>query len=737
MKPKKISRLQGVFFINQTQISIGILALPHLLMMRSGSSGWISILLTGLLVQLTFSLYMILFHRFPKLNLYEMLEEVFGTLAGKGVQVLYILYFAFLCTLILSVFTRILDIWVLPQTPNWVISLMLILGSVYIAQAPLNAIARFSFILTPFLLLISLPLLYTLGKADITYIMPIFHGTAKDMLTGVQQTLVSITGFQAALVIGPLINCTVSQRYKILTISNILIILYYLYITLTCFVTISPEEIKMIPEPVLYLLKTVSFRIIERTDLLFLTFWFVTVFSTLANVFYLASTGIAKLFNQKDHSRFVYPLALLVFLLSIWATSTDKTIQQLDQFFRISDIVFVYLFPLFMVLIVLVRKRVSAMRIKKAVLISLMCASLTLAGCWDQNLLKDISLVLTASLDVDHDGKNKIGITYRKVQSSQAEQETGGSFITTVLSASGHTIREARFQLDKLVDQRIDTSKQRVLLIGEKMAEKPLFPYLDVFYRDPKSPLLAHPAVVKDGEAIEVLKLIVRQKLIVSKYLTNLLTSANAESNISMENLQSIRSSMLTADKDFALPYLSINGQTIKVEGSALFSGQRKVTEVLGQDSTLLTLLSGQFNKSANINLKLWDKYKMDIENYLSLGITDATRKIVFIDTDPQHIKVKIRLKLNARVLEYPKDKLNSYTAIDQINKQASANLNSQARSVISHIQEHNSDILGIGRKYQTHYYERGKLLNWRGVYPSIEIIPDIKVSISQIGIVN
>ncbi len=176
---------------------------------------------------------------------------------------------------------------------------MLILGSVYIAQAPLNAIARFSFILTPFSLLISLPLLYTLGKADITYIMPIFHGTAKDMLTGVRQTLVSITGFQAALVIGPLINCTVSQRYKILTISNILIILYYLYITLTCFVTISPEEIKMIPEPVLYLLKTVSFRIIERTDLLFLTFWFVTVFSTLANVFYLASTGIAKLFNQK------------------------------------------------------------------------------------------------------------------------------------------------------------------------------------------------------------------------------------------------------------------------------------------------------------------------------------------------------------------------------------------------------------------------------------------------------
>ncbi|MBT2572917.1 Ger(x)C family spore germination protein [Bacillus sp. ISL-51] len=377
------------------------------------------------------------------------------------------------------------------------------------------------------------------------------------------------------------------------------------------------------------------------------------------------------------------------------------------------------------------------MPIKKAILLFVMCACLTLTGCWDQNLLKDISLVLSASLDVDHDGKNKIGITYRKVQSSQAEQETGGSFITTVLSSTGHTIREARFNLDKLVDQRIDTSKQRVLLIGEKMTEKPLFPYLDVFYRDAKSPLLAHPAVVKDGEALDMLKLIVRQKLIVSKYLTNLLASADAESNISLENLQSIRSSMLTADEDFALPYLAIHGQTVKVEGSALFRGQQKVTEVLGQDSTLLTLLNGHFSKTANINLKLWNKYKMDIENYISLTVTDATQKITFLDADPQHIKVKVFLKLNARVDEYPKDRLDSYTAIEQINKQASADLNERAATVIRNIQEHNTDILGIGRKYQSRYFEQGKRLKWRKVYPSIEIIPDIHVNISQIGIVD
>lgn len=357
MKPKKISQLQAVCFILQTQISIGVMALPHLLLVKSGSSGWVSILLTGVIVQLTCSLYMVLFYRFPKKNLYEMFDAVFGKFLSKGLQVLYIIYFGLLCTVILSVFTRILDIWVLPLTPNWVISLMMILGSVYIAQAPLNAIARFSFVLTPLLLLISLPLLYTLGKADITYILPIFQGNMKDMLSGVQQTLISITGFESMLVLGPLINCTVSQRYKVLTISNVLVTFYYLYITITCFVTFSPEEIKIIPEPVLYLLKTVSFRIIERTDLLFLTFWFVTVFSTLANVFYLASIGMAKLFHKKSHSRFVYLLASLVFLPSIWATSTDETISILDHIVRLSDIFFVYLFPACMVLIIVLLKK--------------------------------------------------------------------------------------------------------------------------------------------------------------------------------------------------------------------------------------------------------------------------------------------------------------------------------------------------------------------------------------------
>ncbi|MCY9195151.1 spore germination protein [Bacillus atrophaeus] len=357
MKNKNISQLQAVFFIIQTQISIGLLALPHMLMKRAGSDGWISILLSGVLIQVTISLYMILFFRFPKLTFYEMLEKMFGKYVGKALQLIYICYFMLNCVLILSVFSRILDIWVLPLTPNWVISLMIVFGSVYIAKEPIQAIARFSFVLTPIMVGLSLPLIYTLGDADISYILPIFQGDVRDIFWASQDMFVSVNGFESMLIIAPLVKGTVRQRYKIMTIANLFTTFYYLYITVTCFVIFSPEEINIIPEPVLYLLKTVSFRVIERTDLIFLTFWFVTVFATLANVFYLASTGAAKLFGKQDHKWFVYILSAIVFMLSISATRTDQSVHVVDQVSRIADFIFVYLFPVIVALIALMMKK--------------------------------------------------------------------------------------------------------------------------------------------------------------------------------------------------------------------------------------------------------------------------------------------------------------------------------------------------------------------------------------------
>nr|MDH3175237.1 hypothetical protein [Bacillus pumilus] len=127
---------------------------------------------------------------------------------------------------------------------------------------------------------------------------------------------------------------------------------------------------------------------------------------------------------------------------------------------------------------------------------------------WDQNLLKNISLVLTSTVDQGEDDNAKFSITYRKVQQSQSmAQGNTGSYLTTVLTTEAPTLRKARTNFSRIVDQKIDISKMRVMLIGDEFAQNSLLPYLDMFYRDPKSPLLANLAVVQGGTCVELINL--------------------------------------------------------------------------------------------------------------------------------------------------------------------------------------------------------------------------------------
>ncbi|MEH7724481.1 GerAB/ArcD/ProY family transporter, partial [Bacillus altitudinis] len=48
----KISPSQAVFFIIQSQIGVGILALPHLLMKDMGHDGWMAIILACFFIQI-------------------------------------------------------------------------------------------------------------------------------------------------------------------------------------------------------------------------------------------------------------------------------------------------------------------------------------------------------------------------------------------------------------------------------------------------------------------------------------------------------------------------------------------------------------------------------------------------------------------------------------------------------------------------------------------------------------
>ncbi|MCY9672660.1 Ger(x)C family spore germination protein [Bacillus sp. MM09(2025)] len=377
----------------------------------------------------------------------------------------------------------------------------------------------------------------------------------------------------------------------------------------------------------------------------------------------------------------------------------------------------------------------------KFLLTLLMCVSLIfMPGCWDQNLLKNISLVLTSAVDQGEVDNAKFSITYRKVQQSQSmEQGNSGSYLTTVLTTEAPTLRKARTNFSRIVDQKIDMSKMRVMLIGDEFAQNQILPYLDMFYRDPKSPLLANLAVVQGGSCVELINQLLKEKLIVSDYLNNLITTASRSSQVAPKNIQSIRSKMLQTGEDFTLPLLHYDQEKklTSVKGVALFDNEKKKGELYGQDAILLTVMDEKMGNYANFTKKVRSDMKSKENNYITIQVTDSNRDINIVNPDHRNLTFSLEYEFTTSVLEYPKDNLDTDKKIEMLNKRLSEIFTKEAEKVVSVLQEANSDVLSLGRKYRVKHYDEYMKMNWVTEYPNVKIIPKVKVNITQTGIIS
>lgn len=364
----------------------------------------------------------------------------------------------------------------------------------------------------------------------------------------------------------------------------------------------------------------------------------------------------------------------------------------------------------------------------------LLLTTLLLTGCWDQNLLKDVSLINSVGFDLEDTNKISTTVSIRTSEGSvgSGEQRTK----TVTFSEIDSTPRGARDKIDLEVPKKIDGSKLQVLLVGEKLALKEFYYILDVFYRDPKNALNAKLAIVK-GKAKEVIKLGSEAELLIGEYVSDLLSSGEDASMMKNNDVQSIGTIILDPGQDITIPIIHrIDHKTAKVMGVALFDGKIYSGKDLNRDDTVLfNLLNGHLSKMARFTKKIYDTES--VKDFITFDISHAKRKITIKARNPSNIIVNIDLEVKARVVEYPHDVLDSQKEILKLNKDLSKKLTKQAQKVTKQLQEANCDGIGIGRRMIAKHHHIWKELDWHKVYPTITFNSDVKVEIIQKGIIN
>lgn len=324
-----ITKFQLVMVLIQTQIGIGLLSLPNVVQESARGDGWISILFAGLVIQGLLIIYLKLLKRFPNELFTDITKKLLGKPIGTIVNWGIYGYFMFTGSTLTILMIKILNEQLLPLTPGWLISFLILASCVYLTVSHLRMMARF-FVLATFwiLVLIGITLLSIWLPKEIQFILPVGSAGVKNILLGSNNALLAMLGFEALLFLFPFVIGKSKGMLKTVSYANLFVTGFYTFVTFLCLVSFSPAQLQQIREPVLFLFRGLTYRMVDRLDLIFLSIWIIPMTTSIMMYLFLASQCVAG--RKKTYKNAVVINGIILFCLS-FIPQTDQMTDLLTQ----------------------------------------------------------------------------------------------------------------------------------------------------------------------------------------------------------------------------------------------------------------------------------------------------------------------------------------------------------------------------------------------------------------------
>ncbi|UCZ53762.1 spore germination protein [Bacillus shivajii] len=356
---KQISTNQLLFLVLQSQIGIGVLSLAHDLYLNAFTDGWISIINAGIVNLLFLFIILTLNKQYPQDTLYDFSQKITGMFFGKLFSCLYVLYFISVNILVIHLSTGVLKKWLLPLTPEWILFLVFISVAVYLVKENLRIIARVYVIVSLLVIVLIALILSAYMEVNVKYIFPVGQSGIKNIMLASHEAIVAMLGFELLLIVYPFVQASHKQKVKYSALAVIAVTTLYTFFVFSSYIYFSPDQLAVIPEPLLYMLKAVDYELIERLDLIFLVIWIVPMTTSIGIYIYLSSIGLSKLFRQQDHQKSSFIVGGFVFLFTLIIPSTPEFTKQFGEIISTLSYIFVGGIPLFLLSIVFFKQKIG------------------------------------------------------------------------------------------------------------------------------------------------------------------------------------------------------------------------------------------------------------------------------------------------------------------------------------------------------------------------------------------
>ncbi|MGI6004198.1 MAG: GerAB/ArcD/ProY family transporter [Christensenellales bacterium] len=296
---------------------------------------WIPILLATACIIPLFFLYARVLRLFPEKDLFEIIEILFGKIAGKVLVALLIWYALHLCALVLRNFSEFTRIAAMPETPQLPIMILMILTTVYLARSSMRAIGKWSVAAVFFVLFVVLfTFVASIPQLNLDALLPVLEHTPAQLA----ETTFQLFSFPYAETV--IFLCLADSFPK--KGSPYKMFLYGIAITLVVFMLVFLRNLALLGRAMMqisYFPSYVAVRIVEIGDFLARIEGSISsnfVFAGIVKIsacLLAASKGVTRLFNLQDYRPVVLPAGILTLALcAILYKNTMEMFAFLDYY---------------------------------------------------------------------------------------------------------------------------------------------------------------------------------------------------------------------------------------------------------------------------------------------------------------------------------------------------------------------------------------------------------------------
>ncbi|MFD0617653.1 GerAB/ArcD/ProY family transporter [Paenibacillus sp. GCM10027629] len=340
----QITWLQYVFLIHGTQVGVGFLTLPRELSQATGTYGWISIIF-GWALSVVASLFIIQALKVhPGATLFDLFKLYLGKWFGKAASILLIIYFIGSSITILISIVSILKIWLLPNTPNLMLMLLLSIPTYMIVRHGLTMIGRYAEIIFYFSLWIIVLLVFPVNHSHWLYLLPIIKEGWLPILSATKLTLLSFLGFEISFVLYPFLMKKQNAASAVI-VANTLTMCFYGLTTVVCLAYFSSLEILQYTWPTLSLLKVIRVQFLDRWDIIFLAMYMIVISVTWIVYMSIAVYGVKRLMPSSNPSLVTGLILILPIALSMMLALSQSQVTQIMKTLSIVGSIIAYVFP--------------------------------------------------------------------------------------------------------------------------------------------------------------------------------------------------------------------------------------------------------------------------------------------------------------------------------------------------------------------------------------------------------